>query len=505
MLVGAGDNFYQLGIAGAIAVSGSVSAAPGADVRVVTNNTYAYISSQALVNAKKDVVVAANASELILSIAAGAAASGEVSVGGAVAVTLLNDHTYAYIGDPSSTATSADSTTVNAGGNVLVSASDQTNVSAIAGSLGVGIGTAGIGASVGLIDITKDTEAFLGNFTVVNALGNNTSSLAGIYNGQTTASGFGTLSSFLGLAVQAASSETVFNLGVSGAGGFYAGIAGGVAVEIIGSNTSAYIGPGSQINAAAGPNAAQAVNVSAVNAVSVNSTGGGLGLGAAGIGGGVDVGLLENNTTAYIGSGATVSAQGDVDVYALSSKNISSLALSAAGGLLGLVGSVSVWTIGSQFNSTYTDGTTGPNLGNWSPSGVSYMQGDIVTASNGNEYSAKQDNVSSASTNPALNDTASQADWCRSRRTASAPPRAALRASPTTRPTAARRPTGLPRSLTATRPGAIPIAARAASPATRRARRHRLALTPRTTPRRMPSATRRPSKARPPTWTRTRL
>ena len=126
------------------------------------------------------------------------------------------------------------------------------------------------------------------------------------------------------------------------------GVAGAVLVTILDSDTSALIGDHASVNQntpTAG--AEQNVNVSASNDVTAETIGGSLGIGlAAGVSGGVDVGFLRNDTKAFLGSHATVSARQDVDVNALSRKDVDSLAISASGGSFSLAGSVSVWTIG---------------------------------------------------------------------------------------------------------------------------------------------------------------
>src|SRR5262249_27851800 len=106
-------------------------------------------------------------------------------------------------------------------------------------------------------------------------------------------------------------------------------------------------------------NAAQAVDVAAVNQASDFSFAGGLAIGEAGLAGGVDVGILNTSTQAWIANGASVAAQQDIDVYALSNDNVRTYALSAAGAaLVGAAGSVSVWSIGALFNAGYTDGNS---------------------------------------------------------------------------------------------------------------------------------------------------
>ena len=132
--------------------------------------------------------------------------------------------------------------TSSAGGNVLVDATDDTVAYMITGSLAVGLGTAGIGGGVGIALLNKNTDAFIGTHATVNALGNSPS-LSGIYSDAMSGpTSFETLSSFHGVAVQAATSENVTNIAVAGGVGFYAGLAGGVSVEIFESNTQAYIG-----------------------------------------------------------------------------------------------------------------------------------------------------------------------------------------------------------------------------------------------------------------------
>ena len=100
-----------------------------------------------------------------------------------------------------------------------------------------------------------------------------------------------------------------------------------------------------------GASSNQAVNVAAVNQATNFSFAGGLGGGIAGIAGGVDVGLLNNSTQAYIGNGSDVHAHQDVDVYALSNDSVQTYALGAAAGIVGLVGSVSVWSIGEPYSA----------------------------------------------------------------------------------------------------------------------------------------------------------
>ena len=356
VLVAAGNDFYHLGVDGGVAIAGVVSVTPMVDVSVANLATEAYIGDGTIVNANKDIQVQAEGQEEILTIVAGAAGSGMVSVGGSVSVLVLNTTTEAHIGENAiSEITGAKA---KAGGNVLVSAVDNTLIDIIAGNAGIGIGAVGVGASVGIPVVNKNTSAYIGDYATVDAKANK-DALPGIYTGEMTGSGFQAYedasSAFKGVAVQAASREVILNISVAGGGGMYAGVAGAVTVEIINSDTTAYIGRHAKINQDdAGANATQSVNVSAVNDAWIFAIAGALGGGIAGVGGGIDVGVLLNDTTAYIGDGAAVSAEKDVDVNALSKTEVKTLPISIGGGVVGAAGSVSVWSLGSGINSNYS-------------------------------------------------------------------------------------------------------------------------------------------------------
>jgi len=370
VLVAAGDDYAYLGIAAGISLAGAVGVSPDAGVLVVTNTTKAFIDDGAAVNALRDITVRARGEEDVLAITAAASGSGTVAVSGAVSVIVLNDTTYAYIGNNPSTNSNDPSGIVasaNAGGNILIDASDDTKTYTIAGAIGVGIGVGGIGAGVAVTVVTKDTEAFVGQKSVVDAAGNSAALIGSIRDGGCSSSsssssdgepepGFSTLAGFHGLAVQAASSENVLSVSAAGGGGFYVGLGGGVSVELVSSTTKAYIDSQAIVNKSlVNPSAADSVNISAANSATVFGFGGGIGGGIAGIGGGIDVGFVQNNTSGYIGAGAEVHAPQDVSVTALSIKNVSSYAVSAAGGIAAIAGSVSVWTLGSSFSSGYSD------------------------------------------------------------------------------------------------------------------------------------------------------
>ena len=60
-----------------------------------------------------------------------------------------------------------------------------------------------------------------------------------------------------------------------------------------------------------------------------------------------DLGIVRNDTHAYIDQGAKVQAVNDVAVNALSCQDIDGQSISGAGGLLGLAGSILVYAVGT--------------------------------------------------------------------------------------------------------------------------------------------------------------
>ena len=325
--VAAGNEQFHVGIAGAASVAGAAAVGAGTDVFVGHNAVLAQVGGNAQLQAARNVDVLARGHEELLGIGAGLAASGSVGVAGSVAVVSLNNSTQARI--------AGGTTAVNAGGNVQVHASDDTSRDMVTGAAGIGLGVAGVGASVGVTSITKDTQAAIGNGATVNALG-----------------GAGTAAGAKGLLVQATSSEDLFTVAASGAGGLFAGVAGAVAVDVVQSTTKASIGDNARINTGSGAaDALQDVNVTARNVLHSKAIVGSLAGGIAGLAGAVDVGIARNSTGASIGAGAQVNAKRDVQVNALGEQTYESTVVSAAGGLVGVAGGVSVYGIGEQLGA----------------------------------------------------------------------------------------------------------------------------------------------------------
>lgn len=366
VLVAAGSDFHNIGVAASLGIAGPGAAvAPAADVVILVNRTEAFIGDAAVVNARQDVIVSAESTQDVIAITAGIGGA-FVGIGGSTAIIVIDSATQAHIGTAYAADSSEGATPLNdsegarvaAGGDVLVKADDGTEIFVVTG--GIGAGAVGIGASAAISVLDKDTQAYVGDYASVDALGNGTG-LTGVYAGAIDANGFTTEAAFHGLAVQASSSENLFSLALAGGGAAYFALGGAVNVEIIGSDTTAFVGANANLNQGLGlpvgigtENALQSVNVAAANTARSTSAAGAIAGAIVGVAGAIEVGVLRNDTTAYLGTGADVEAMLDVDVNALSDKDVSAFALSAGGGAGAVQGSVSVWAIGTDFSADYS-------------------------------------------------------------------------------------------------------------------------------------------------------
>jgi hypothetical protein len=254
--------------------------------------------------------VLATAKEDVLAIAAGFTAAVLGTLTGSLPVISVGSATHAFI---------APSAVVAADGNVLVLAQDDTDTDVIAGTAGLQLGI-GVGVSAGLTLIDKDTQAFIASGAQVNGRGNTAGTIA-VTDGPVT----GLPTELIhGVGVQARSSENVFTLAASG-GVNVAGLSGAIGVALLDSDTSAFIDTNAHVNGdQAGANSSQTVNVSATNDTAVFGAGVNLRGNQVAVAGGIDAGIIRNDTAAFVGAGADVRARRDIELHALSQKEIDS-------------------------------------------------------------------------------------------------------------------------------------------------------------------------------------
>ena len=230
--VQAEDRMHTFDLAGALAGSLNSSGFGAAvNVQVLVQDTEASIGNSTDVKAGGDVSVQATATQDQFAIAANIGASKDTAVGGAIAVLVSDNHTRAFIGD---------SATVDADGNVIVQALQDTDMHAIAGNAGVSTSSSAFGLSVTVFAHVDDVEAYIGDNAHVTARGKWADTQ--VQTGEKDSSGSRTTEGARGLALTATSFENIFTIAAGFSGGSSVGIGGSVVVNVLDENTQAWIG-----------------------------------------------------------------------------------------------------------------------------------------------------------------------------------------------------------------------------------------------------------------------
>jgi len=300
--------------AGAVAVDGAVATNifDASTTASILNTT---ASSQAATT------VSATGNQWSLAGAMGAAASGSVGGAASASVSIFSANTDALV----------DGGSFNVGSfNVL--ANNATRGSQLGGAIGFGAGVAGV-AGVAIVNVDSDeTSATVQDGAQIATDGN--------------------------AVVQATSSNDQQDVAVGAAAGTYAGIAGGAVVNVIANSTHASI-DNSMLTAAS-------VAVNANDTQSLNAYSGVLGGGFVGIGGGINLSLLQASVGAGVLDSTVDATYGGVTVDATSTRNVTSVAASAGVGAVGVGLSAGVIVAGS---GDISDGGTADSQGNLNASG----------------------------------------------------------------------------------------------------------------------------------------
>ena len=278
--------------------------------------------------ATNDVSVAAKSTNKVYQTASSIAVGGS-AVGGIVAVSVIADDVKAEIGDNS---------TVIAGGDVAVDAQQNINMYQTLGNLAGGL-TDGSGSSLGVLVARSSTTARIGDNANVTARDN--------------------------LSVTARTDNSLNQNVVGFSGGMGTAISGSLGINVFKTSTTAEIGDNTQINQTAGydDNASQSITVSAIETVSTQGAAGAAAVsGGAGVGIGLTATVTRNTVKARIGDNAVISARGNIDVLADSTKNISNQGIAfAGGGIAGAAGSVALSLIGGGMSDNASDTMTNDN------------------------------------------------------------------------------------------------------------------------------------------------
>ncbi|MDR3050003.1 MAG: hypothetical protein LBV16_09280 [Elusimicrobiota bacterium] len=284
--------------------SGNIAVGAVADNVNLTNKINASIDNST-VKAKKDVSVKTNNDEKYDAIIIAGAGSGGVSVAGNIAIIKVNDTNNAVISNSK----------IESGANTNVIANDSVEIKS---SIGAGAGGlyAGVGGTIFYGDISNNTNAH-------------------IFSSEINAGKSVNLNAY--------SRQDIDTLVIS-LGGGVAGIGLSGNLLYLNSQTKAIV-EGDKL-LIAGEN----INVEAKNKLILDKKIMGAGGGLVGVGASVDVTIINNNVSAGFGDGTKANAAKNIFIIADNERDIDNITISAAGGLVGANGSVSVLTIGSNLS-----------------------------------------------------------------------------------------------------------------------------------------------------------
>ncbi|MDP3454658.1 leukotoxin LktA family filamentous adhesin, partial [Methyloversatilis sp.] len=316
------------------------------------------------------VVISADSLATIKTASVGVGAGVKVGVGGSVAVNLISSDTRALI---------ENGAVIEARDDVAVLAEADDRISVLAGAAGIGLAAAGVGASVTVNEITGTTEAAIRSSEVAarakqgTGVSVNNGEVAGanlrasIDEMNTAGGGYSSTNPFVapdltaargkeavrGIAVNALATHHTSTAVANVAGGLYAGVALTASASVIGGETLATVSD-SVLNGGDNSDASaqQSVSIRAADHAYGNTFIGSIAIGAAGIGASADVNVFQRNTLASVTGGANrradIHARGNADIDALSAQGMASVVVGASGGVVAVVGSGSV----AKFTST---------------------------------------------------------------------------------------------------------------------------------------------------------
>ncbi|MCU0548576.1 MAG: DUF4347 domain-containing protein [Leptolyngbya sp. Prado105] len=335
---------------GTISIGGVAGVGGLANVNTIANTTQASIRQGANVTAKgnatslipkadgtktingnqlteltRGIAVIATSEEQVDVVSVNLAGGGKAGVAATASVTVLESQTTASI---DSASINANNTGANAGQTVKVKASNNSTVDIKAGSI-AGSGAVGVGATVDVTVIGNTTRAFINNAPIVNAQA--------------------------GVDVTSFTREKFGSVVASGAGGFFAGVAGSLLVSDIRSQNEAFIA-GSTINTFGN------LRVIADDQVEATGAAGAAGLAGKGVGFGATISVITiaNSTTARI-TNSTTNASGLTEVKANSVESVTTGGASLAAALFGGVAGTSLVSSLTTRTIATIDGTSRVN------------------------------------------------------------------------------------------------------------------------------------------------
>lgn len=312
----ADSKFTQGAAAGSVGAAGTVGMGLTNSTVSFTGDTAAYADENAVIDGGEKVNISATQLTKVDYGTVAGAVGGTASLFGTVGVNALKTTTKAYAAGSSQ----LSAKTANAEG-IAVTASDETTLKGDNGGVSIGISGGSAGAAIGVTNISKDTEAFLGGRAAIDTAGKTK--------------------------ISAKNQESFVNVTVQAAGGLYAALAGAVNVTNLSAVTKAYTGDDVSFNQA--DKKGSDVTVEAKHNIDkMTSAVAGAAVGAGALGAAVDIGTIRTQTNAFLGENNKLHTDGALVIDAADHmEDISTNAIAAAVGGFGVAGSVSVYNFGS--------------------------------------------------------------------------------------------------------------------------------------------------------------
>ncbi len=305
------------GLIGNATLSGTVGVGASADTNKVTRNTYAKATNIKSGSVAKAFDVKAMSKQGLSSFVVGLAASLKVSVAGNVSVTLLNSITSSLIDNANISVNSMDS-----------GADHYARSHVMAGSAGIGVAAAGVGAAV---VVTNDKSQSLAKVE---------NSVIGINNG------------YAGdVKINSNNDDKYEVTAFSAAGGIYAGVAGTVDVNYMENQVDTTVAS-STIGTSG--SRAKSIEIKSKDASEINTDFGSGGIGAAGAGASVVVNTFNGQTNTNI-TDSKVFSTNDVNVGATEERNSKEFGVTVSVGVGGLSANVLVINSGKKLDFSETD------------------------------------------------------------------------------------------------------------------------------------------------------
>ena len=356
----ADSKFTQGATAGSVGGGGTVGVGLTNSTVSFTGDTAAYADENAVIDGGKKVNISASQLTNVGYGTVAGGVGGTASLSGTVGVNVLKTTTKAYAaGSSRLSAKTADAE------GITVKASDETTLKGGNGSASIGVSGGAAGAAIGVTNISKDTEAFLGGSAALDTAGKTR--------------------------ISAKNKESLTNVTVQAAGGLYAGLAGAVNVTNLSAVTKAYTGDDVSFNQT--DKKGSDVTVEAKHNID-NMTSAALGaaVGAGALGAAADIGTIRTQTNAFLGRNNKLHTDGALVIDAADHmEGISTNAIAAAVGGFGVAGSVSVYSFGSTMSDSDAAMLSGKTSKDGSESSMdAWVNGEINKSQTGDAMGAYQ-------------------------------------------------------------------------------------------------------------------